>query len=247
MESKQPPSHGQSDLESPRPEELERSVNAKAAEPNVEDHKPGKPDDPSELEALRLRIRMLTDEKSTSSKGQGISTNPLALVVVGFLLSTIPGGFFTFYYGRLLQELAARRSFSDEVNKIRVQKLGEVWEQLDKDEFAINRLLDDRAFEGANKDSSSNNQRVDDVRRLINDDQAMASKYRFWLGEDMFHKTTGYLDLSVKYALNKLIAPRGTDLSELIKQRDAAKQDIVQIRSLFLEGEPSPESKRVTK
>jgi len=195
-----------------------------------------------ELEALAQRIHTLADEKSKSSKGQGVSTQPVALLVVGFLLSAIPGGFLTFYYGRLQQELTAKRTFSDEVNKIRVQKLGEVWEKLDEDEFVVNRLLDESIFEAQNEDSSSNNKRADKIIQLIHNDQAMASKYRFWLGENLFHKTTEYLNKNIEYAQNKIGARPGTDLSELTKTRNAAKQDILQIRSLFLGGEPGAQT-----
>jgi hypothetical protein len=146
------------------------------------------------------------------------------------------------------EELARRQSFSDEINRIRVQKLGEVWQKLDEDEFAINRLLDDsNTFEGPNQDSSLKTKRVEDITGLIYNDQAMTSKYRFWLGEDLFHKTTGYLNMNVTYALNKLAGPPGADLSELIKKRDEAKQDILKIRTLFLEGEPSTQPRRVDK
>jgi hypothetical protein len=247
MESKQPPSRSRSDLETPGPEESERTVNAKVEETNVQDHKHVEPDDPTELEALRQKIHTLTEEISKSSKSQGVSTHPLALLVVGFLLSTIPGGFLTFYYGRLQQELTAQRTFSDEVNKIRVQKVGEVWEKLDEHEFVINRLLEESTFEAQDEDSSSNNKRADEIIKLIHDDQAMASRYRFWLGENLFRKTTEYLDRNIEYAQNKIGARPGTDLSELTKTRNAAKQDILQIRGLFLGGEPGAQPKSADK
>lgn len=238
MESKQPPSDKPSDLGPSKPHQSEKNIQADAAKTNVEDPKPADPDIPSSITEREVRA----DGKSTSSKHQGISTNPMALIIVGFLLSAIPGGFLTFYYGRLQHELTAKRTFSDEVNKIRVQKLGEVWEKLDEDEFVINRLLEESTFEAQNEDSSSNNKRADKIIQLIHDDQAMASKYRFWLGENLFHKTTDYLDKNIEYAQNKIGARPGADFSELTKTRNAAKQDILQIRSLFLGGEPGAQT-----
>lgn len=178
--------------------------------------------------------------ESPPPKRRSISTNPLALVVVGFLLSTIPGGLLTFYYGSLQQEIAARRSFSDEVNKIRLPKLGEVWERLDEDEFTINRLL--RTSEVPYADPGSKDKIVEEIRKLIGEDKALVSKHRFWLGEGLFRKTSDYLDMSIDYAVKKITAPPGTDLSELIRKRDNAKEDILKVRQMFLEGEPSPQA-----
>lgn len=227
-----------------KPDEVAQTVNDGLPESDLTHRAQQRRSDDSSVitdEVLRHRIRSLMNEKSKPSKLQTISTNPLASVVVGFVLTAIVGGALTYYYGRQQQELAARRSFSDEINRIRVQKLGEVWERLDEDEFVINDLLEESRLEAPNSDSDANNdRRIEDITKLIRRDQAMASKYRYWLGEDLFRKTSEYLDKNIDYALKKLGAKRGADLSELVKKRDAAKQDVLQLRSLFLQGEPNP-------
>ena len=251
MESKQPPSHEQSDLETPN-SELEENQNAEASA-SVSDHKPIKPEVSYVISGEVLRA--LIDEKPKASRFHAISHNPLIAAVFGILIGGILTAFYSYQQkileyrlGMQQQELARRQSFSDEVNRLRIQKLGEVWERLDEDEFAINRLLDDSTFEGPSKNSSSNNsKRAAEITRLIHNDQVMASKYQFWLGEVQFHKAEGYLDANIKYALNKLGATPESDSSQLSKERENAKQDILQIRSSFLEGEPRAQPKGLDK
>jgi hypothetical protein len=244
MESKKTTVPEQSVSDNSKPDEIAKTVNDGVPESNPTDHSLPPPSEDSSVitdEVLRHRIRSLMNEKSKPSKLQTISTNPLVSVVVGFVLTALVGGALTYYYGRQQQELAARRSFSDEINRTRVQKLGEVWEQLDEDEFVINDLLEESRLEAPNSDSEANNdKRIDGITKLIRRDQAMASKYRYWLGEDLFRKTSEYLDKNIEYTLKKLGSKRGADLSELVKTRDAAKQDVLQLRSLFLQGEPNP-------
>jgi len=222
---------------------LDESTNAAKSESSGEHDKSVKPD----LAYVEQALRDLIDEKSKPSKWHAILAHPLVVVLAGGLV----GGVLTHYYtyrqkdvdynrSLLQQEITRRQSFSDELNKTRVQKLGELWGRLDEDEFTINRLLDESAFEGPNEDSISKDKRVDQIHRLIHDDQVMATRCRFWLGEELFQKTTAYLDMNVKYALNKLMTPSGTDLIDVMKKRDDAKQDILKIRNTFLTGESSP-------
>jgi hypothetical protein len=42
------------------------------------------------------------------------------------------------------------------------------------------------------------------------------------------------------YASDMLLGPPGIDLSEALKKRKQAKQDILQMRIMFLKGEPEP-------
>lgn len=208
------------------------------------------PDDTSTLiteEVLRSRIRKLIDPPTKRSRLETISTNPSVAVVLGFVLTGIIGGFLTYYYGRQQQELAARRSFSDEINKTRVQKLGEVWGQLDEDEFLINNILEESRLQGPNTDSAVKDKRVDEITRLINRDQSIANKYRFWLDENLFETTMAYLNVNIEYSVKKISAKPGTDLTELSRRRDAARQDILQLRRLILAGEFDPEEKPAAK
>jgi hypothetical protein len=92
------------------------------------------------------------------------------------------------------QELAATRSFSDELNKLRIQKVGEVWERLDEDEFAINQLLQAED----NKGGLSPDDKVTEVTKRIQNSRALVSKYRFWLGKRIFDSANEYLNANVR-------------------------------------------------
>jgi hypothetical protein len=190
-------------------------------------------------EILRHRVRTLLGEKPKPSSLQSFLTHPLVITAVGFLLTGIVGGLLTYYYTlkqkdldyqRAIQqqELASQRSFSDELNKIRIQKIGGVWEQLDKNEVLLDALL-----EKANKASDSDEQKsqnVDAINNLIQEDRITVNENRYWLGEQNYNRLRDYLDKNARIVLNMLLARRGTDLSEIIEERRRAKQDILQIR-----------------
>lgn len=185
-------------------------------------------------------LRSLINNQKKSSRLQRFLTHPLLLVIVSGAI----GAGLTDYYVSRQQKGTRSQSFLDGINNARVPKIGEVWEQLDVDELAINELLEGRSGRAEGKNNSPPDDRIERITKLIKNDQILASKYRFWLGEDLYRKTEGYLDLSIDYALKKIGSPAGTDLTALLKKRDAAKQDILQIRKLFLQGELDSEEQR---
>lgn len=190
-------------------------------------------------DALFRLIRILIDERPKPSKLQSILTSTLFSVIVGFVLTGIFGTYLTYYYSKQQQELAARRGFSDELNRIRIQRFGEVWERIDENELAIDNLLDDSLLEKRSpNDLSASDERANKIRHLIQDDLAIISKNRFWLGEKNYQKTRAYLDINIKYALNKLLV-LSPDVTEIIQKREQAKQDIIDMRSMFLAGDLS--------
>jgi cell division protein FtsB len=209
---------------------------------------PGPPISPAiDDEIIRCRIRALMDEKSKRSRVEAISKNPLVAVLLGFVLTGIVGGYLASRYAREQQDLVARRSFSDEINKTKVQKLAEVWEQLDSDELAINDILEERRLKGPDKDPAVNSERLADITKRIRSDQTIATKYRFWLGEPMYKTTMGYLDASIDYAATNISSKPGADLSEFTKRRDALREQMLQFRSALLAGEPNPQEKPTPK
>jgi hypothetical protein len=182
-------------------------------------------------EILRHRIRELISEKPKLSKFRRAINHSLFALLVQFGLTTLAGTVIVYYFNSQQHAVAARRSFADELNKMRVQKIGEVWERLDENEFLIDRILANNSRQANNTDKD-----VDEIHRLIHDDLAIISKNRFWLSDDTYSRIRTYLDLNVQYALNKLMVDPGTDLTDLLARREKAKQDVVRIRSMFLEG-----------
>jgi hypothetical protein len=247
---KQPASQEQSGSQNSTTNRPEDRVHGDSPETIVEDRQLVHLDISSLIrdEVLRYKVRTFIEEKPTSSRLQRFLSHQLFLTAIGFLLTGVMGGLLTYYYTlkqkdldyhRAIQqqELASQRSFSDELNKVRIQKIGEVWEQVDKNEVLLDSLL-----EQANKSSMSDNQKnqnVDAINNLIREDRVIINKNRFWLDEQNYSRFQNYLDKNVKIALNMLLARPGTDVSEIIEERKYAKQDILQIReSMRSEGQP---------
>jgi hypothetical protein len=222
-------------VQNPTDNKLDQSVGSTMVESAEDTPRPVNPDVSAVItdELLKL-IRKLTEEKP-KPKIQRFLTHPLVIVVISFLLSVPVGGFLTYIHTLRQQELARERSFSDELNKIRVQKIGEVWEQIDRTEGEVDNLLDQ-----SNQAPDSNEKNVDNILRLVEEEVAVINKNRFWLGERSYNRIKNYLDINGRYALDKLLGPPGIDLGDTIKKREQAKQDILQVRSMFLKGEPEP-------
>lgn len=247
MESKRLAAQKQSDLENPKADRFEENLSSEVPGSNVEYGEQIDSNASSVItdEVLTHRIRTLIDEKPRPSTLHTISINPLVVVVVGGLIGVGLTQYYTslqkdLEYNRTIQqqELARQRSFSDELSKIRIQKFGDVWERIDENEIDIDSLLDDGLSEGPKTDSDTNEKKGEKIRSLIHEDLAIISKNRFWLGEETYDKARQYLNINIQYALNKLLVRPGTDLSEVINKRKQAKQDILQARSMFLEGAP---------
>jgi hypothetical protein len=240
MESKQaiPPSELDSDIRKPREKKTdERSESADESTPLASN---------ASYVTLNDILRELKDQRPQSSRFLVVSNNPLIVGVVGILIGGVLTAFYTYQQKVLEYKLDTQKqerthllTFSDEVNKLRMQKIGEVWERLDQDEFTIDAIMQDSKFERPTKPpDSKNTKRAIQITKLIHDDQAMVGRYRFWLGEELFNKTENYLDINIKYSLNELGALSDGASNVFKEPRNNARQDILQVRSLFLEGEP---------
>lgn len=186
------------------------------------------------------QIKALVSERTQKSKWRKVggvlikfSTNPLTLLVVGFLLTGWGLSSLNNTYAKQQQELAAMRSFSDELNKLRIQKVGEVWERLDEDEFMIDEIIRE-ATDEANKDKAATNQKLTEVIKRLQADRGLVTKYRFWLGKRVFDSANEYLNANIRYILRKLTGSSEEELKQYLEKRNAAKSDIDQVREQFL-------------
>jgi hypothetical protein len=231
-----PASQEQTPSENPAGGKPDEHVTEEVAASNLEGGAALSPEVSSVItdEVLRQRIRTLMGEKPEPHWLKRLLSHSLFALLISSAL-TVYGVILTNYYTRRQQEVASRRSFSDELNKIRIQKIGEVWEQIDKNEISIDDLL-----ENAKNSPDSDNQKdqyVAAINKLFQEDRVIISKNRFWLGEHYHNKIKEHLGENVRLALNILLAQRGTDLSDLIEKRERTKQDILQIRESMLSGD----------
>jgi hypothetical protein len=230
-------SPNQTELESPEEEQLEGG-SQKAA---------GTTEDRSELlinpavlstvtdEVLRDRIRKLIEEKPKPTRFERLSNNNLIVAVtvaiIGFALTGLVGGLLTNHYTNKQQELARQRSYSDELNRTRIQKFGEVWEQINKNEVVLDGLLNK-----ANRTPGSNNEDFNKINQLIDEDIAVINKNRLWLGKETYDQLREYVEKTGDYSLNMLHSKPGTNVSR--QEREQVKQGIIEAWNLFLKGEP---------
>lgn len=183
---------------------------------------------------LKLMSKLSEDEPKPPWPKR-LLTHPLSVVVVTFLLSGVLGGALTLFYSYKQQEVARQQSFTDELNKIRVQKIGEVWEHVDRTEVDLEALLDK-----TNRTSDSSDKELDTILKLVKEEVAVVDKNRFWLGEQNHKQLKNYLEINGRYTVDRLLGGTERDLSETIKKRDLAKQDVLKIRHMFLKGELEP-------
>lgn len=129
-------------------------------------------------------------------------------------------------------QLARTQSFSDELNKLRLQKIGAVWEQIDENEVALDKLL-----ESINKVPGPDKTRFAQTANLITNDVVLINRNRFWLGEETYEQLQKYMSITDDIVAGSFLGRPGIDLSQSRAKRKAAKQSIINVRTLFLKGE----------
>ena len=179
------------------------------------------------IEEIMNRVRALAEQEPKRSTWP---THPLFLLFAGFFMTAIVGGGLTYFYSLKQQEVAAARSFEDELNKLHITKLAEVWEKLDQDEVVIDRLLAE-VNEKKSLDKTAD-MRLLEIQKLIEEDKLVISKNRFWLGTDAYNTIHNYLDVTVFYSIKKLLEP-DSDTESLLQKRNAARFDIDKERAKF--------------
>ena len=245
MGSKDHSSQEQSRLETPKSDQPEKSINAEVAEPDLEGHVPLKPEKTYVITEELLHTLIDNRPKSTSFYSNLLHS--LIVVIAGGVVAAVLTYIYSgkqkeIDYNRSIQllNLTSQRSFFDELNKIRIQKIGEMWEQIDRNEVSIDKLLEEPKKSSSSNDAKTNNVNARNLNSLIQEDVLIINKNRFWLGEKNYTKVYEYFDKNSELALNILLARPGTDVSEIIASREQAKQDIFQTRkSMLLEDEPN--------
>jgi hypothetical protein len=176
-------------------------------------------------------------------------------VLIGIFLVII--GIFSTSF---IEKLKSERSFSAELDKIRAEKIGEVWEKVYLYEAASKLIREKLILElldaGARnlektKHPSADLNGIKDIKQEVKemDEKEMRkdppyfkenvelmntlNKNRFWLGEDMFSDIEHYLAASEEY--NLILTSRDENrIKDAEKKREASRATIIKIRDRLL-------------
>ena len=161
------------------------------------------------------------------------------------------------------KEIERERSFADEINKTRVQKIGEVWTKI----YELDRLFDGGsmqirdammqfssyqsmlqpkdgkpqlgplASQSAYKQVELAAQKMTETKILLeratDEANATVNKNRFWIGEEFFVQFDRYIDINRKIA-NSAMGGNLEILRNLFNERDKARANIVLVRKSLL-------------
>jgi hypothetical protein len=162
--------------------------------------------------------------------------------------------------------LDAERSFSDELNKTRVEKIAEVWEIISIYEATVEAGIN--RFEVIFSRTAAPNSTATELKSLVDEINeeydklrsewethhlkaiSILTKNRFWLADKDYQTCNMYIDLTQSYLMalrNYLNARRfplsadklaqfETDLRRKAKQRERLRGDVIRIRNNLLAG-----------
>jgi len=155
-------------------------------------------------EVLRSRISKLLTEPKPAPWWKRMWMHPLASVIVGFICTGLIGFFLTDHYSNkqkdleyqrsiYLKDRERERSFADELNKVRVSKIGEVWEKVDVYEAGAKGVMQKISVETQSTPaqgriiiSQSIAKDLAESLRLKTELLGLLDKYRFWSSAALF-------------------------------------------------------------
>jgi hypothetical protein len=185
-----------------------------------------------EDEVLRQRVRNLISEPESESWLSRFSHNPLVIMIVAFLLiGLICIRLINFHFSQ--QKRSAPHSVSrqtlDELNRIRVSKIGETWQKAD---------LYDAALEAINTgpDVTINEKHVK-VEQLYVELSTVLASNRYWLGEQIYDGLHKYTDITYKGFLGLKSEQSDQKVEEMKEKRQQARAELNQLRNKIFNGE----------
>jgi hypothetical protein len=208
-------------------------------------------------EVLRYRIRKLIDDPKPVPWWKRVLTSQLfsqvLSLILGFTLTVLVGTYLAYYYTRkqaelehqralYLRELEHERSIADELNKIRLSKIAEVWERVYVYEAAVEELMQgvevksDTPRQGeiqirpGGKDLKTALEQSKGLYRQLSD---VLIKNRLWLEDDNYYKIQEYGRFIYEYYFAKQTKQ---DIEKWEERRAKAKATLNEIRDKMLKG-----------
>lgn len=155
------------------------------------------------------------------------------------------------FSANLVEKFMSERSFSVQLNKIRVEKISEVWEKVYIYECAIEAAIQGLGNKPPNEPIEFSDQ---EVKRIVDEDVkffnklfkqsnslhselvALVNKNRFWLGEESYSEIQSYIKSTVEYLHAIEDKPVNEEkVRSLSEKREKSRASIKQIRDRLLE------------
>lgn len=166
--------------------------------------------------------------------------------LIGMLLILL-GSFAT----NLVEKIKSERSFSIQLNRMRVEKISEVWEKVylfeTATEGAIKELMEQPPNEPLEFSEKEANRVVEEFRNLKrkifkrsdslkSELTNLANKNRFWLGEESYSEIQNYIASTLDYLYALEDKPVNEEkIQKLSDKREKSRASIKQIRDKLLE------------
>jgi len=166
--------------------------------------------------------------------------------LIGILLILL-GSFAT----NLVEKIKSERSFSVQLNRMRVEKISEVWEKVYFYESATEAAIKGLRSKPPNEPLEFSDKEVERVleedrkflKKLFKQSDSLhselidlANKNRFWLGEESFSEIQNYIESTVNYLYAIEDKPVNEEKAQkLSEKREKFRASIRQIRDKLLE------------
>ena len=189
-----------------------------------------------EDEVLRQRIRNLISEPEPESWLSRFSHNPLVIMIVAFfLIGLISIRLINLHFSQ--QRRSAPDSINkqtlDEINRIRVSRIGETWQKAD---------LYDAALEAITQSVSTGpdvtaNEKYGKVEQLYVELSTVLASNRYWLGEQIYDGLQKYTDVTYKAFLGLKTRQTEQKAEEMKEKKRQARAELNQLRDKIFNGE----------
>ena len=151
-----------------------------------------------------------------------------------------------------LEKVKNDLSYNNDINKVRINKIGEVWEKVDtfngiigEQLFRMRKLIDrswakprDPNFDFAKEMDQLTEQQKGNMA-LKMEVATTLERNRFWIGEDTYQQINNYLNISQDYMearyLGNSTSEREQKAKELEIKMNQARQNLDEIKRKFLE------------
>jgi hypothetical protein len=166
----------------------------------------------------------------------------LIKIIVDKLLIGIILSIMGIWATNLVEALKSERSFKAELNKTRVEKIGEVWEKVNIFDANNEGTTDElnKALRGQIPGAQSPEDQIKKIFQSREESylalKALINKNRFWLGEESYREIKEFIEISNEYVTGRIKGSgNGSDQeNQLLEKMNRSRATILLIRDKLL-------------